>query len=329
MIEQVSKQPEIWRVQITLPNNPLRHTNSYFIRSGDETLIIDTGFMHPESQAAMQKGLDFLEVDPARAKVFITHLHSDHTGLSMWMHELGCEIIVIEQEFDYLTKFIIGTRLERSMDRMMRHGFPPEEIEAQYKENPAVIYNPEDLFPVTTLQPDELFTVGGHRYQCVSTPGHTPFHSCLYMPDYEVMFLGDHILFDITPNITTWTEFPDALSHYLESLDIVKDYPIKLALPGHRSPDGDVYKRAEAIKKHHEERLDEIYDVIKAQPGQNAYTVASKIKWHVRSNGWHDFPVSQKWFAVTETLAHIDLLVLCGRAEKTEQEGSIFFTAKE
>ena len=32
------------------------------------------------------------------------------------------------------------------------------------------------------------------------------------------MFLGDHVLFDITPNITTWPDFEDPLGTYVHSL---------------------------------------------------------------------------------------------------------------
>lgn len=48
------------------------------------------------------------------------------------------------------------------------------------------------------------------------------------------MLLGDHVLFDITPNITDWWDVPDSLGDYLRSLDKIAAYPVTLPLPGHR-----------------------------------------------------------------------------------------------
>ena len=49
------------------------------------------------------------------------------------------------------------------------------------------------------------------------------------------MLLGDHVLFDITPNITDWWDVPDSLGDYLRSLDKLVAYPVTLPLPGHLS----------------------------------------------------------------------------------------------
>lgn len=52
------------------------------------------------------------------------------------------------------------------------------------------------------------------------------------------MLLGDHVLFDITPNITDWWDVPDSLGNYLRSLDKLEAYPVTLPLPGHRQAGG-------------------------------------------------------------------------------------------
>ncbi len=43
-------------------------------------------------------------------------------------------------------------------------------------------------------------------------------------------------------------------------------------------------------------------------PGRNAYEIAEHMTWNVRANGWPDFPVKQKWFAVGECMSHLDYL---------------------
>ena len=48
------------------------------------------------------------------------------------------------------------------------------------------------------------------------------------------MFTADHILFDITPNITQWKDMRDALGNYLDSLVKIRGYAMETALPAHR-----------------------------------------------------------------------------------------------
>lgn len=45
------------------------------------------------------------------------------------------------------------------------------------------------------------------------------------------MFTADHILFDITPNITQWKDMRDALGNYLDSLVKIRGYAMETALP--------------------------------------------------------------------------------------------------
>ena len=55
-----------------------------------------------------------------------------------------------------------------------------------------------------------------------------------------------------------------------------------------------------------------------ANPGLTAYDLSGKMSWrvHGRSNSWADFPLSQKWFAVGETAAHLEYLMKRGRARR-------------
>lgn len=46
VVEQVKEN--IYRLGVTLPQNPLRELNSYLIRGGERDLLIDTGFRRPE-----------------------------------------------------------------------------------------------------------------------------------------------------------------------------------------------------------------------------------------------------------------------------------------
>ena len=121
------------------------------------------------------------------------------------------------------------------------------------------------------------------------------------------MFTGDHVLFDITPNITSWTGMRDALGSYLENLERVREYPVRLALPGHRHT-GDYRARVEAIQRHHAARLADALRIVEAAPGLTAYEIAGRMSWNIRARSWDEFPLVQKWFAVGECISHLDHL---------------------
>lgn len=139
---------------------------------------------------------------------------------------------------------------------------------------------------------------------CIETPGHTRGHICLYEPEKRVLVAGDHILNEITPNITLWSYDRNPLKEYLSSLNKVSKYDVELVLPGHRSLLGDPEKRIRELKKHHEMRAEEVVGILMDGP-QNAFQVAAKMSWDIDCDSWDLFPMTQKWFATGEAIAHL------------------------
>lgn len=80
MTEQILDN--LYSIPIALPNNPLKCLNAYFIDGGScgRNLLVDTGFNNAECLAALTDAFAELGVNPAETDVFLTHLHSDHTG---------------------------------------------------------------------------------------------------------------------------------------------------------------------------------------------------------------------------------------------------------
>ncbi len=329
MVSKLYDNPEIWRIDVPLPENPLRNLNSYVVRSNGHALVIDTGFNRSECHEALWEGLRELEVDLGRTELFLTHLHSDHCGLVQGFVDRGCQVYMSEVDYEYLR----NSREKGSWGYMEqwfgREGFPDEEMKLQASGNQARLYAPKEMFPAAKMKNGDTVHVGDAELLCISTPGHTPGHVVLYMPDGQILFSGDHILFDITPNISVWRNVPHSLADYMESLRKVKKLPIRLTLPAHRKNDGDVYERIDAILEHHRIRLEEIRRAVVEEPGTDAYTVASKITWSMRGKKWKDFPPNQKWFAMGETLAHLYWLVDAGYVKRWEEDGKARYQAAE
>ena len=58
MIEEVL--PNLFRIEIPLPDSPLKSLNSYVIKAADRNLIIDTGLNRKECFRAMRYKQDIL-----------------------------------------------------------------------------------------------------------------------------------------------------------------------------------------------------------------------------------------------------------------------------
>ena len=140
------------------------------------------------------------------------------------------------------------------------------------------------------VQEGDEIRVGPYTLETLVVPGHTPGNTMFYIRDRQIMFTGDHILFDITPNITHWPSMEDSLGSYLEQLERVRDIPVRLALPGHRKT-GDYRARIDQILAHHSRRIDNALSIVKDHPGLCAYEIAGIMKWKIRAADWDSFPI--------------------------------------
>jgi len=326
-MEEVAKN--IYRIGVPLPGNPLKELNSYFIRGGDSDLLIDTGFRMEECETALRRGLEELGYAPERLDVLATHLHSDHAGMVDLFVGPGRRVYMSGADLDYQQDIMLRDVRKRGNRRFLEEGFPPEQLEAAGKANPAW----QKAFPALAidgrfhgLEDGNVLTVGEYDLKVLSVPGHTPGNIMLWAEKQGIMFTGDHVLFDITPNITAWMGMEDALGDYLDSLRRVREYPVELALPGHRKS-GDYKARIDRLLRHHEARLAETLDIITRTPGLNGYEIAGRMTWQIRADSWDTFPVVQKWFAVGECMSHLDYLRRRGKVGREMVDGCWRYSA--
>jgi len=172
-----------------------------------------------------------------------------------------------------------------------------------------------------------VLSVGDYRFEYVETPGHTKGHTCLYEPDRKILVAGDHILLDITPNISLWNYEQNALEEYLASLDKVYELDVRLVLPGHRRIFEDSRKRIRELKEHHQTRTQEVLSILE-KGAMNAYQVASQMTWDIECESWDLFPVSQKWFATGEAIAHLKYLDEKGKIKRETRGDRVQFSMK-
>lgn len=299
--------PDLYRLKIPLPESPLKFLNSYVIKGPERNLLIDTGLNRQECLEAMQEGLKKLDVDLKKTDIFITHLHADHFGLVTKLADKSCRIYFSRPEKELIESF-------EGFDTMIvfagQNGFPEDQLRAALDKHPGNKYGSDWMPELSLLDDQDEIECGSYRFQCVTTPGHTVGHICLYEADKKILIAGDHILDDITPNIQCWRDTQNPLKTYLLSLDKVLALEVDLVLPGHRRLIKDHRARIEELKVHHKHRLQEVLDIL--QKGKmSAFQIASKMTWDLKCDSWDDFPVAQKWFATGEAISHLKFL--CGQ----------------
>lgn len=300
-----------YRIEVPLPESPLKSLNSYVIRGKDRNLVIDTGFNRKICLAAMQAGLSALGIDLSRTDFFITHLHADHFGLVSRLASGKSQIFFSRPDAEIMESW---EGFEPMIAFAGKNGFPENEVRSAIEQHPGNKFGSDWIPAFHILADGDRIDVGEYGFECVETPGHTLGHICLYEPDQRLLIAGDHILGDITPNIQCWSDTENPLRHYLNSLDKVRRLAVDLVLPGHRSMFSNCTQRIHELKKHHEQRLDEVQKILEDYP-LTAYAVASRMTWDIRGS-WDKFPVTQKWFATGEAISHLRYLEEEGRIRR-------------
>ncbi len=319
--------PGLYRLEVPLTGNPLRSINSYIIRGEDHSLIIDAGLNREECDQAVKRGLQSIGIDLRSCWFIATHLHADHIGL-MWRWA---------EEGHAPARFLIGQADGERIAGWLGwddyvacaavNGFPPVKLQTAVQAHPGYRFKAPDQFTVEFLHDGDFLECGDYHLRCVSTPGHSPGHTCLYDAGHRLLISGDHILGDITPNIECFYDHLNPLQDYLASLEKVRQLDVNLVLPGHRNLISDMGTRIDQLISHHRHRLEEIRQILGGQ-SFHAYDVASRMSWDLDCADWESFPPAQKWFAIGEAIAHLRYLESNGDLERETRADIIYYRHK-
>lgn len=328
MIREIQK--DIYQIEVFLPNNPLKILNSYLIKGQDRNLLIDTGFAKKESYESLLRGLEKLNVDMKKTDVFLTHLHDDHIGLVKYIIQDNCKVYMHPE--DQKTLVLLNDRdvwkNEEQFNEKM--GFPKGRIGealSSFRDLGEIQRQPKE-FIYQDITEGDIIKVGEYEFKCIFTPGHTPGHCCLYEENNKILIGGDLILDKITPNISLnnkqWLENP--LEAYINSLNKVRKLDIGIILTSHRNCIRGARNRIEELKEHSYKRLEEVMKVLQAKHILCPYDLAGYMNWNIRAKSWEEFPLTQKFFALGETMANLVYLESKGLVERDIIQGKIYFS---
>ena len=321
MYEEILKN--VYRIEVPLPGNPLKVLNSYLFIGKERNLLVDTGFRMEECRKALTSGLTALGADMNDTDILLTHMHSDHSGLAPDIASPNTRIYISETDLSWLIRENKWAAEDQELVMYRKAGMPEDMLRNARSIHPGYKLAPDQNFrDYKTLPKSGKIPAGDYELTIIPTPGHTPGHVCLWLESEKTLFSGDHVLFDITPNIQKWVSMENSLGSYLASLRMIRQLPAEKVFPAHRET-GDLKARIDELLAHHTFRLNECKKVVTEAPGLTAFDITGRMTWRIRAKNWEDFPPSQKWFAVGECLSHLDFLSAVAEVRFEEDENGI------
>ncbi len=131
---------------------------------------------------------------------------------------------------------------------------------------PAVLdesHQDETWQPVRVLKHGDRLDCGGVVLEVIATPGHVGNHLCYLMIDENLLFTGDHLIQGSTVVIAPPS---GSMRAYLDSLALLRDYPIDTMAPGHGELIEDPMGAVSHTIDHRLERERKVYAALDEHP---------------------------------------------------------------
>lgn len=312
MVQKVSEDPDIRMLDVHMPTSNPKIIHVYVLQSQGESLVVDTGMDWPQGRQDLEEGLKELALDFSHTKLFLTHSHSDHTGLSKLFTDRGCSVYMGKREIEYYRWYIGDEVFHDVLQLSYEMGVPVEKLsKAAGSTQKMSQISPSGLpvdYPVIGLEDGDTLQIGDLQLRTILSPGHTAGHMMLYLPERKVLFTGDHVLKGVTPIMDTPVFSKNPLKDYLESLENLKDLPVDLVLPGHGELGWNFYERLGELIDVHREELNCILSVLQGQPAQTAWEIVQAVRKMRGKYPWEKMPFIQQVLAAQEITPHLEYL---------------------
>ncbi|HYL60799.1 MAG TPA: MBL fold metallo-hydrolase [Candidatus Acidoferrales bacterium] len=326
----VEVHPGIYEIFLPLPMRPTI-INVYLIDCHGAWALIDTGMNSPESTQALDEAFAEIGIKVEDLDFLVgTHHHIDHFGASGEIrHRSHAKTHIHRLEAERAGRMIEFGRMspgERPESRAFfaTHGFPIEQFSPTGMRPMWMgtgMYKPV-TDPDQYIDDGDVLKIGDRELEVIWTPGHSPGHNVIYLRKEKVMIVGDHLLPKITPHVGIYPDNAggNPLGDFISSQLKVQKFDVELVLPAHGGVYHDHRHRANQLIEHHRYREAEMLDLTR-KGAQTAFEVAQQVF------GGEERPIFHVMAATFETLAHLELACIEGRARKFQRGERIVFQA--
>jgi glyoxylase-like metal-dependent hydrolase (beta-lactamase superfamily II) len=317
--------------QLRLPVPFLGSVNLWLL-VGEPLTLVDVGPANDESLASLEQelaahGLTVEEIE----LVLITHHHLDHSGLARTIKQRsGAEIAAHRGTAAWGRDYRARTAAERRFTEQLigSHGVPDELVRASAPFFEHIERNSDEYPTDRILNDGDTIRAGGRTLRVVHRPGHSATDTLFVDDDACEVFVGDHLLAEITSGAEIVpTELPGderrrALLEYLSNLRKTEAMQLVRCYPGHGPVIDDHRSLIVGRLAFHSDRLDRIAALVRAG-STTAFEIARSL--------WSDeVAATQPVLVVWEVLGHLDILVNRGAVrEEVDDRGRHHFRAKE
>jgi glyoxylase-like metal-dependent hydrolase (beta-lactamase superfamily II) len=314
---------KIYKIELPIPF-PLRTTNVFFIDEPPRTLV-DTGIRTEASFEALKKGMEDIGFSfQSIERILITHGHIDHYGQAKRLSSLsGAPIYIHPKEYGRIRSILHSLGFLKSV--LLMNGAPEALVNEaiRYIESAQKMADP--LEEAYFLEEGDRIPFGSMTWKTIHCPGHSPGLICFYWPEKKILFSGDHLLKEITPNpILAVSEYGPpfhypSLKQYLASLEKIEGLEISLLLPGHGEEVKDVKGLIQKIFAHHRERMDLIHSIL-SKGEKTAFEIAMDL-----FPGVSPFEV---FLGISEVVGHLEILREKEMVKVEERDGKDYYLLK-
>lgn len=311
--------------QISVPTPfSVGDVNCYLVDAGPVT-VIDPGPKTEDAYRALVAGLQSEGYQPEDVdRILVTHPHTDHFGLASRLKrasgatvmahahaaaELADPLEKFRREKEFFVPFLISVGVPEGSARV-----------ATQLPKPYVEYFEESVTVDRELRDGDTIEAG-LDLSVVHTPGHAIGCVCFHAPARGVLFSGDHVLQEITPNPVLTVKRTELartrnLPTYLQSLERILDIDAEIGYGGHRERIPALHERVRETINHHENRRDYIERLL----GEDSRTV-----YEITREMFPELPITEMFLGISEVIGHLDLLEDDARVEHFERDGIVYY----
>ena len=320
-------------VRLSLPTPfAIGPVNSYLLED-DPLTLVDPGPHMAEARTALEAGLAsrgyrLRDID----LVLLTHQHHDHIGLAEEVRlASGATIAASESLAEYLSD------IDHSMDiddryavaTMLQNGVDPK-VAASVRELSRTFRRfARSAVVEHRLEDGAQIAAGGRTLTALGRSGHSPTDTLFHDTSNGLMIAGDHLLERISSNPLAHCPIGAAnpesaaraadrrrpLIDYLDSLLRTAELEVSVVLPGHGESFGDHRGLVARRERMHRRRARKILAAL--EEPTTAAAIATQL--------WRHVPVTEAYLALSEALAHLDLLEADELAHRREDGDRVLY----
>jgi len=315
--KEVSKG--IFKIEVPVPFGT-RYVNAYLIDSGVLGLI-DPGPNTSKAINVLDKGLRKLRVSLEDVeRLIFTHRHVDHIGMGNRIKTISnAKTYIHESEKNAASNFYeeFDKTVESVLAPIAEAGVPKPILERMPEYYGVIRKVCEPVEINKALKDGDVLDFGEISLNVVHCPGHSIGSICLYENERRLLFTGDHVLKEITPNpFVSGLNEHATLRRYLDSLRKVEQLHVRTGLPGHGNLIYDFQSVIRNLYAHHETRKKLVAEILRGGP---------KTPYEVSKEMFGNLPISETFLGLAEAAGHLQELSNENRVESFKKDNLTYF----